>query len=83
MTRRPYPFIAGATLLLLSSVFIACGSSQSPAESPEQAPPAEEAAPGESTDAGPGEHVMPDGTVMPGEHHEGDASAPEGEQHQH
>jgi hypothetical protein len=62
-----------ATILLTLGLLAACGGSQPPAESQEAAPAAEpapsEPAPAESSDAGPGEHTMPDGTTMPGSEH--------------
>lgn len=68
LARNSAPSIA-VTLTVLG-LFVACGGSQAPAESPEMAPDTSqpETEP-PAADAGAGEHVMPDGTVMPGHEH--------------
>jgi hypothetical protein len=74
---------ANLWILLASLAVSACGGSQPPAESPEQAPGEGEPAPTEpskepgATGPAEGEHTMPDGTKMPGHHHEEGAPASE------
>jgi len=63
-----------AVVLAACAAVVACGGSQAPAESPEALPAQESGttnppAPATPESAGDGEHTMPDGTKMKGDHH--------------
>jgi hypothetical protein len=62
-----------------AALLAACGGSQEPAESPEATPASQsDPASAPATDTpGDGQHTMPDGTVMEGDHH-GEHGASEG-----
>jgi hypothetical protein len=67
-------------VVALSAVFVACGGSQAPAESPEAEPASTgegASEPGASDAPGDGEHTMPDGTKMEGDQH-GEHTMPDG-----
>jgi hypothetical protein len=72
---------SAATLVFAAALLAACGGSQSPADSPEAGAVPESAdttpAPPVSDSPGDGEHIMPDGTKMGGEHH-GEHTMPDG-----
>lgn len=67
--------------LFVAALLAACGGSQSPADSPEAGAVPESAdttaAPPVSAPPEDGEHIMPDGTKMQGEHH-GEHTMPDG-----
>jgi hypothetical protein len=77
MTRNPTTKVRVSGFVLgLLALLSACGGSQEPAESPEATPAAAPAqAPADVP--GDGEHVMPDGTKMKGDHH-GEHTMPDG-----
>lgn len=60
-------------IAIVISLLAGCGGSSPPPEPPSAMPepaPAEAPASPPAEKSGDGQHTMPDGTVMPGEHHD-------------